>query len=126
MKNVRILDEHVPLVRRVLGASDEAYLREVGERGEVVYLAEDNITQASVAIWDELIAAEYSGMRRVFAVHRMQGLRDALQPYVGKQLLRTGMWLSGRQYEIYVDPVTETVVHLTCGDSPDPEPISPE
>jgi hypothetical protein len=38
MNNVQITDQHIRLVRRVLGASEESYLREVGQHGKVVSL----------------------------------------------------------------------------------------
>jgi hypothetical protein len=120
MKTVPIAEEHVPVVRRALAASDEPDLREAGQRGDIDYLVEDSITEASVTVWDALIAAELAGMRRLDAVESMQKLRDAIQPYVGKRLLRTGMWFSSRTYQIYVDPVAETVVHFGYTESPNP------
>lgn len=120
MKDVRIANEHVPLLRGVLSASEVLSHRNVGEHGKIIYLVVDDITQAEVEVYDALIASERSGMQRQTAVDNLQKLRDAMHPYVGKQLLRTGMWFSGRRYEILVDPVTETVVHVSSGESPDP------
>ncbi|HUE70776.1 MAG TPA: hypothetical protein VMP01_07790 [Pirellulaceae bacterium] len=115
-----IAEEHVPLLRRALAARDEGELRALGQHGTIDYLVDETITEGAVTVYDSLIAAELAGMRRMFAVERMQKLRDALAPFVGKRLLRIRMWHAGRSYGIYIHPVTERVVHWTGTDSPNP------
>jgi hypothetical protein len=70
-KHVPIHHEHIPLVRRVLAASDEPDLREVGRRGQIDSLVDEKITEARVTLWDDRIAAELAGMKRLIAVERM-------------------------------------------------------
>lgn len=115
-----IAEEYVPVVRRALAGRDELDLRELGQQGQIDYLVEDDITQASVDVWEMLIAAEQAGMQRQYAVERMEKLRDAIQPYVGSRLLRAAMWNSGTHYHFYVDPVSETVVHFSSSEAPNP------
>ena len=47
----------------------------------------------------------------------LQTLRDAVQPCIDKTLLRGSLWLPGRECEVYVDPVAESVVHFHLNDS---------
>ncbi len=125
MKSVQVADEHVPVLQRVLGGADAPDLREVGEYGKINYLVQEDITQATVAIWDRMIAARQSRMGPRCAAG-LQQVRDAIWPYVGNQLLRAGMWLSGRRYEMYIDPVAQSVVHFTSSAMADPEGTSSE
>lgn len=115
-----IAEEHVPLLRRVLAASDPWELHALGQHGTIDYLVDEKITEGDVTVYDSLIAAELAGMRRMFAVERMQKLRDALAPFIGKRLLRVGMWHAGWSYGIYIDPISERLVHWSGIESPNP------
>ncbi len=115
-----IAEEHVPVVRRALAASDERVLQALGQPGTIDYLVDEKIIESAVTVYDSLIAAERAGMCRIFAVERMQRLRDALAPFVGQRLLRTAMWHAGSSYGIYIDPVSERIVHWSATESPNP------
>src|SRR5688572_24887195 len=115
-----ISEEHVPLLRRVLAASDQHELRALGQHGTIDYLMDEKITEGEVTVYDSLIAAELAGMRRMSAVERMQKLRDALAPFVGQRLLRIAMWHAGWSYGIYIDPVSERIVRWSATESPNP------
>jgi hypothetical protein len=105
--NQRILIQWVSLVRRLLMDSEHPEVARVGSLGEVTYLVDEQVEQAEVEIYDRLLRDG-----PVPAGNRMRALRQAIQPYVGKNLLKTGMRCESRQYETYVDPNTETLVHL--------------
>ena len=107
-----VAEEHVPLMRRALAASTDPCLVELGKDGRIKYLVVDDVTELTVEIYDVLIEPLSSENRPPNAEVPLQKLRDAIQPYVGKQLLRAGIALPGREYEIHVDPVTETVLHF--------------
>lgn len=100
-----VAQQHVPLVRQVLVTNVEPLLNEFGKNWEFIYLVEENVTQADLDIYNQLIKA---------APHAngLQKQIDALQPYVGKLLLKAKMRLPGRQYEFFIEPVDETVVHF--------------
>jgi hypothetical protein len=99
------------LVRRLLAASEHPEVARVGKLGEITYLVDEHVEQAELQIYGVLVA-ECSKDHRASGARRMQELRDALQPYVGKKLLKTGMQCESRQYTIYVDPKGEMIVHL--------------
>src|SRR5919106_1616058 len=101
MTNPRVLLEHVALVRRLLAASEHPQVARVGTLGEITYLVDEHVTQVELQLLDALIASESSQDRRAFARRRLQQHRDALTPYLGKHLLKTGMQCESRQYEIY-------------------------
>jgi hypothetical protein len=44
------------------------------------------MTRATIELYETLITNERSGMGRQFAIDNLQGFRDALLPFVGKQL----------------------------------------
>lgn len=112
MTNPRILLEHVPLVRRLLAASAHGEVARVGGIGEITYLVDEHVTKAEVQIYDMLIASAANHPRASGPRH-MQALRDVFERYVGKHLLKAGMQCESRQFEIYIDPSTQTLVHLT-------------
>jgi len=111
MTNPRVLLESVPLVRRLLAASEHPEVARVGRLGEISYLVDEHVEQAELEIYDALIA-DCAKNQRILGKRRMQELRNALRPYIGKNLLKTGIQCESRQYEIYVDPDTQTIVHL--------------
>jgi hypothetical protein len=111
MRTPPVLLEYVPLVRRLLAASQDPDVSRVGTLGEIAYLVDANITHIDLQLLDALIASATDG--RAFARRRLQEHRNAVEPYVGKSLLKTGMRFASRHYEIYVDPETETIVHLS-------------
>lgn len=112
MANTRILLEHVPLVRRLLAAHAVAEVASAGLLGEIAYLVEELISQDELSVLDTLLASDGVRGPREPGRQRLQGHRAGLQPHVGKRLLKTGMQCAERHYEIYVDPVAQTVVHL--------------
>jgi hypothetical protein len=115
MTNPPVLLEYVSLVRHLLAASKDPDIAGVGRLGEVTYLVDEQVTRIDLQFLDALMASESCG---AFARRRLQERRDALQPYMGKHLLKTGMQWAARQYEIYIDRETETVVHLHGFDRP--------
>lgn len=52
---------------------------------------------------------------------RYRNLNECLSRYVGKTLLRCGIWLAGIRYELYIDEVMERVVHEFTSTHPDPD-----
>jgi hypothetical protein len=60
-----IAEEHVPLLRRALAASDERELHALGQHGAIDDLVDEKITEGAVTVYDELIAAELAGMGMV-------------------------------------------------------------
>ena len=108
MTNPLILLEYVPLVRRLLASSEDPDVARVGSLGEITYLVDADVTHVDLQLIDALAASESC---RPFARRRLQERGDAIRPYAGKHLLKTGMQYASRQYEIHVDPDAETVVH---------------
>jgi len=109
MTNPPVLLEYVPLVRRLLAASEDPHVARVGRLGEIRYLVDGDVTQVDLEIIDTLMASESCPP---FARRGWQEQRDALRPYVGKRLLTTGMQYASRQHEIRIDPDSKTVVYL--------------
>ena len=107
MTNPRVLLEYVPLVRRLLAASEHPDVARVGRLGEITYLVDELVALAELEIYDDLSVGLNARNTR-----RLQELRQALQPYIGQNLLRAGMQCEFRQYTIYVDPKMESLVHL--------------
>jgi len=120
MTDERVLIEFVPLLRRLLAGSERPDVARVGSLGEIAYLVEQRVEQAELDIYDVLIADCSKDYRAVGAA-RMQELRDALEPYVGKALLRAGMQYASHQYTIYINPDRESIVHLVGFGQPSPE-----
>jgi len=102
MTNPRVLLEYVSLVRRVLAASNDPDVASVGRLGEIEYLVDQQITQAELEVLDALMESPED----------WRPFRDAIEPYVGKTLLKIGLQSGLRSYEIYIDSNTEAVVHL--------------
>jgi hypothetical protein len=115
-----VVSEHLLVLQRALAASEVPGLSEAARGGKVIYLVESPVTEADVAIQDLLIAAELAGGGRPQVLRALREQREALRPFVGKPLLRSGVWSSGKRYELYIDPAAASVVHVTCGDHPDP------
>ena len=113
MYNPPVLLEYVPLVRRLLAASKHPDVVRVGKLGEITYLVDELVERAEVEIYDVLIASMASRGGPRFGIRQMQERRDMFHAHVGENLLKAGMQWASRQYEIYVDPKTETVVHLS-------------
>ena len=109
MTNPPVLFEHTSTVRRLLAASEDVDVARVGRLGEITYLVDQLITLVDLQILDALMASDSC---RAFARRRLQAYRDALRPYLGKHLLKTGMQCASCQYEIYIDLDTLTLVHL--------------
>jgi hypothetical protein len=107
MRNSPVLLEHVSLMRGLLAASGHPDVARVGSLGEISYLVDELVAPAELEIYDGL--CEGLNARNTW---RLQQLRQALQPYVGQNLLRAGMRCEFRQYTVYVDPRTESIVHL--------------
>jgi hypothetical protein len=122
MTNPRVLLEYVPLVRRLMAMSEDPDVAGVGRLGEITYLVDEHVSQAELEVLDALIASQSSQAGRAVASRRLQEHRDALAKHLGKHLLKAGMQCASRQYEIYVDPTTETIVHLLGFRRPDPLP----
>jgi hypothetical protein len=119
----QIAEQFVPILRRTLATSDDPRLRELSESGKIWYLAENNINQNEVAILDGLIASLSADKR---SPEGLEKLREAIVPYVGQKLLKAGVWFSGKCYQVYVDPASETVVHVSSGDMPEPGVLASE
>ena len=125
MTNPPALLERVALVRRLLAASEDPDVATVGRLGEITYLVDEHVTRAELQLLDALMApigSESATDRRALGRRRSQEHRDALQPYVGRNLLKTGIRCASRQYEVYVDPHAEAVVHSVGFGRPDPPP----
>ena len=122
MTNPRVLFEYVPLVRQLLAASERSDVATLGKLGEISYLVEQEITPVDLQIIGALMASASSGGRGGFARRRLQAYRDALEPHLGKHLLKAGLECASRQYEVYVDPVASSVVYLGGFDVPAEEP----
>ena len=109
----RIMLEFVTLVRPLLAASEQQDVARIGQTGEITYLVEERITTAQLDILDSLMASMASGSRREFGVRRLQTQREALQPFIGRSLLKCGLQCATRRYEVFVDPRAESVVHVS-------------
>jgi hypothetical protein len=127
---IRIIDEHVPLLQRVLVADADPEIRQIGEHGEILYLVEHDVTQNELEILDQLIAFASSGKHAPSVAQARQSHRDALRPYVGMKLLKAGMACAARQHEIYIDPARSTIVDfiwgaLSCNQAANFDPSDP-
>ena len=110
MTDSHVMLEYVPLVRRLLAAIDDPEVARVGSLGEIRYLVNERVTRTELELLATLVTSNSSLGPRAAGSRRLQAKRAALEPYIGKDLLKTGMQHATRQQEVYVDADTEAIV----------------
>lgn len=97
----------------------ESVSKGIGDTSEMTvdYLVAEVFNQNEIDIWKTLI--EYLSSE----LQRESPLADqiaATTPFVGKTLVRSGVWFDGRFLQMYIDPIAQTIVHISQGECPDP------
>ena len=118
MSQTAILIEHIPLVRRVLATSSDGIVRDMGTHGEFLYLVEYEVAQEDLDVQDQLIAIMSSKGYAQAAVQAWRRHCDALQPYLGRKLLKAAIQFAARRHEIFIEPDSGTIVDLIRGEVP--------
>ena len=98
-------------------------MSELGSNGKFIYLVRDTISDSLLQIHDCIARTLREQDRPEKSVQAYEYLNQCLKPYVGKTLLRCGIWWDGLRHEMYIDETEERVVHRSASTHPDPDDV---